>query len=181
MKFLLPIFTFLLGSCMHQRTEHSKALRQFTMEYEKSLRPLYWFQRMGYGGALMHDIAEVSLTYAVLVDHDVASAREVAMDCIELFTTMINADEKVQPYLHERPFPPERFRLTLSIRNPDCSRYMGKGVSSVVFVHGKFGYFQYDPTTDYSTCLHSETYEEAKRIIDQKNRDTDKPASNPKI
>ena len=96
MKITLLIFMLLLSSCMlHQRTEHSKALQQFTAKYEKSLRHLYSFQRTGYGGGLMHDIEAVDLVYEVIIEHDIASAREVAMDCIELFTNMINADEKI--------------------------------------------------------------------------------------
>ncbi len=170
MKLLLYISLFLLGACMHTRTEHSKALQQFTIQYEKSLRHLYSFKKMGSGGALMHDIGEVDLAYGVTVEHDIPTARKVAVDCITLFTTMINNDENVQPYLHERPFPPKRFELTLFLMRPDGSYYEGDGVAAVLFCQNGLRYYRYELRMDSPRCLHcihEETYEEAKRIVEQ--------------
>ncbi len=171
MKFLLAILLLLLTSCMmHKQSEHGKALQQFTIKYEKALRYHYCFQRMGSGGALMYDIEEVDLAYGVTIEHDIATARKVAVDCITLFTTMINNDEKVQHYLHERPFPPKRFELTLFLIQPDGSYYEGDGVAVVLFCQNGLSYYRYEQRTDSPFCLHSmheETYEEAKRIVEQ--------------
>ncbi len=169
MKLLLSPLLLILTSCMiHKQSDHSKALQQFTVKYEKSLRNYCCFKKVGYGGALMHDIEEVSLTYGVIIDrHDISTARKIAIACIDLFTKMINADEQVQPYLHERPFPPSRFDLSLELKNLDGSWYEGNGVASVVFVRGKLYFTKYNPETGFSTDLHEETYEEAKRIVEK--------------
>ncbi len=183
MKLLLISLLLLLNSCMmHKQSDHSKALQQFTVKYEKALRNYCCFERMWYGGALMHDIKKVSLTYGIITDrHDIAAARITAIECIDLFTNMINTDEKVHPYLHEHPFPSSSFDLSLSLRNLDGSRYTGEEVKSVIFANGKLYFTKYNPETGFSSDLHEETYEEAKRLVEQQKQQTESKKQEPAI
>ncbi len=174
MKFLLYISMFLLAACIHTRTEHSKALHQFTVQYEKALRNHCCFKKMGYGGTLMHDIEEVDLAYGIEVaQNDMATARAIAVGCIDLFIKMINVDEKVHPYLHERPFPPKQYTLTLFFMKFDGSQYESEGVTSMLCCGGSLYYHQYDPITHSLNDLHKETYEEAKRLVEQQKQQTE--------
>lgn len=177
MKYVSIVVLLLLTACMGHRSEHSKALQSVTRQYQKSLHHIYCVQLTNYGGSLMYDVKEVSLGYNVFIDHDIATGRKAAVDCIDLFIDMINADEKIQPYLHERPFPPRCFTLSLSPRNPDGSRYTGEGVSYISCYNGKISYNKCDPITGRFVLLHKETYEEAKRIIGQEEQAVKEPSS----
>ena len=101
---------------------------------------------------------------------DIDQARELLIACVDTFTSAINADIRIHPYLANYPFKPKNIDIMIVLRNPDGSR---GPPGTFILIHAAEGKFQYnidDPETTRMKTIYEETYEEAVLKIGEKQK-----------
>ncbi len=79
---------------------------------------------------------------------------------------MINAHEKIKPFLRETPFPPYRTNVGISFYQQNYTPYIDGSVAYVSQINGRIYYRAENPDNPYVfKKIKNEPYEEARRIV----------------
>lgn len=177
-KLVNGIFIFIgiiLGFPMYAQ-ESSKSINyvvfvnQVTNAFIEEVRKEFGLQCIAEGGSMPYDVFDISLCFMAYRKATIDEARELEVVLIEKFLKIINAHEKIRPYLREYPFPAKRVRLSISFHKKNN---LPETENSIDYVHqckNKLFYTFHDSKMDYSSIdLWEEPYEDAYQLI-QNNR-----------
>lgn len=167
MRFFLLMTLLLFLSCASRKTtpDYITLLDNTTAKFNKELLQEHQLVCRGYGGRLMEDISEVTQHYILRKKCDVNTARRIAIPCIEKLVTMINADKKLHPFLHQYPFPANRINFTISFVDKDGNDYKDGSVAYITIFDGRIFYAKYNPESDALEDIWKEGYADALRIV----------------
>ncbi len=167
MRYFIACTLFLLQSCSYQNAtpEYITLLDQTTLKFNQNIGKEHQLRCSGYGGSLMDDISMVSLDYEVIKKSDIPGSRQLLVFCVDKLATLINADAKLQPFLHETPFPANRIKLGITFVDKKGD-FISDGTPAYIFtLKGKIYYSKYDPVKKRLEDLWEEDYAEALRIV----------------
>ena len=80
-------------------------------------------------------------------------ARELLVDCVELFLAEINSNEKMRPYLFNQPFSVEDIGITIFIHDEKGKKLFDPYISVVSLDWGKVSFRTNDPDKEYTYKL----------------------------
>lgn len=148
--------------CSHINRLVDNAISQYSKEENMKL--------FGYGGGMMHDIYTLSTHFVTLEPLTVDEARWKYIQGTQYLLKAINQDQTIRPYLHDFPFTHSNleFRISYFGNNPQhaCAPY----VNFLFELRGELRYKSKNPQTGEYTLIHSETYEEALKIVREQER-----------
>ncbi len=142
----------------------------------------YGFECGASGGSMPHDVQEISVKLIAYQSATVEEAREWVIKATERFAQIINAHEKIRPFLREYPFPSSRADVAISFRNPKKSFSLStkNNVAYVLQARNKIYYQAENPNNPYMyRDIKDESYAEALKIV-QSNaaKKASKPSQN---
>jgi hypothetical protein len=112
-----------------------------------------------------YDVEEILVQLAAYRSATIEQARELEVKATERFAQIINAHEKIRPFLREYPFPSSRANVTISFRKR-AKHPTDNDVEFVCHAKNKLFYLAYDPDHPYvGKDIKNEPYEEALRIV----------------
>jgi len=164
---LLPIL-FLFTSCAMRDANYCKMSDRIVSSYIKEFAKPRNLMLSGYGGAMMDDIQEISLRFLSFSALNVDEARVLYVEMMEEFLCRINHHEEIRPYLHNFPFDVNNLDLTIGWINSD-RRITKDGHMALMFIGNNHTiyYEAYDPNTEDFYTLCKESYEEARRTVQE--------------
>jgi hypothetical protein len=124
------------------------------------------------GGRMPYDVEEISVSLAANHTATVEQARELVIKTTERFAQIINAHEKIRPFLREYPFPSNRVDVSISFRDPKRKKPSGlyMEVTYVLQARNRIYYQTDDPQNPYvGKDIKDEPYEEALKIVQSKD------------
>ncbi len=147
-------------------TRYAREIRQiFIKQVEKE----FGFHCETVGGSMPYDVEEISVKFSVDSAATVEQARELEVVLTEKFVKIINAHEKIRPFLREYPFPSSRAIVLLRFYNPPKKQ---SEIELVDFVYqAKSSIYYRAKNIDNPYVYHSvyeEPYEEALKIVQGK-------------
>jgi hypothetical protein len=108
--------------------EHVVAIfRDAASQIEKELS----LECIGSGGAMPRDVERIDLDFIAYQRATVEQARELEVEATEKLVKIINAHEKIRPFLRESPFPASRTGVSISFCKKNNCRYMDGSVAYV--------------------------------------------------
>lgn len=170
MKVLLFLFGFFLfTSCNpswqknYQFTNDEKLADEiikkvaYELKREKGLIPC------GTGGQMMDEIQMLALSFDYNKNISIEEGRQLLLTAIGEFTSAINRDERIRPYLANYPFLPKNVQIRIFLKNPDRSTQPDRLVV-VSAINSVLEYEIDDPNGPLFKTIHKETYEEAHQV-----------------
>ena len=113
-----------------------------------------------------NDVQEICLKFVAYQHATVEQARDLEVKITAKFVEIINAHEKIRPFLREYPFPPRRAEVTISFYDKNNCYYVDGGVDLTYQVNNRIYYRAKNPDNLYLfISLGDEPYEEALKII----------------
>ncbi len=182
--FTLVILMMLVGFKANAEDEKSavytKYVAEVTSAFLKEVYQEYGFRCGGSGGSMPYDVEKISVSLDANQSATVDQARELVVKLTERFVQIINAHEKIRPFLREYPFPSSRARVMISFSvskkkiNPSSDNEV-----ELVFHAKKRIYYQahnYD-NPFLGKDIKDEPYEEALKIVktDVAKKETKQP------
>ncbi|MCH9625438.1 MAG: hypothetical protein S4CHLAM123_06120 [Chlamydiales bacterium] len=161
---LLPI---LFTSCTIREANYCKISNRIAGSYVTEFAKPRELMLSGYGGAMMDDIQEISLRFLSFRALNIDEARVLYVEMMEEFLCRINHHEEIRPYLHNFPFDINNVALTIGWINSD-RKITRDGHMALMFIGNNHTiyYEAYNSTEGFYT-LHKESYEEARRIVQE--------------
>jgi hypothetical protein len=96
----------------------------------------------------------------------VEEARELEVKATERFVELVNAHEKVRPYLRDYPWDYNRARIMIAFRKENGQDYP-EGVRLILQAKEKIYYFGPEKFPNDIDHMKEESYIEAKKIVDR--------------
>jgi hypothetical protein len=145
--------------------EHVVAIfRDAANQIEKELG----LECIGSGGAMPRDVERIDLKFMIYQRATVEQARELEVKATEKLVKIINAHEKIRPFLREFPSPVSRTGVSISFYKKNNHPYMDGSVAYCSQIDGRIYYRAEDPNNpDIYKEIKDEPYEEALRIIQE--------------
>ena len=125
---------------------------------------------IGEGGSMPYDVRKISVRFNAYQRATVEEARELLVMVTERFVQIVNAHQKIPPYLREYPATPAIADIAISFCKNNHHPYMDESVAYAFVVKNKVFYKQQDPDSQkYKLiALYQEPYEEALEIVRSK-------------
>jgi hypothetical protein len=150
---------------------YTQYVGEVTSTFLKQVYKEFGIECGGSGGSMPYDVEEISVQLSAYRSATVEEARELEVMLTEKFVQIINAHEKLRPFLREYPFPSGRARIALSFEKPrkKKSATPEEDVAFVFQARNKIFYRAENPENPYVyKPIKDEPYEEARKIV-QKN------------
>jgi len=138
----------------------NQILRDFAREMKKE----YGLICIGDSSRMPYEVSEIEVLFIAKQTATIEEARELEIKTTERFVEVINAHEKIRPFLEEYPFGSDRAKVFISFRKEN-NRYTDEGVSIVHQAKGNIYYSAYVPESPLYKSLGEEPYEAALKIV----------------
>jgi hypothetical protein len=173
-SFIIIILTVFVGMKVSAKEEdddspiYTRYVAEVTSAFLKEMYKEYGFECGASGGSMPYDVEEILVKLVAYRSATIEQARELEVKATERFAQIINAHEKIRPFLREYPFPSGRVRVSISFR-PSKKAFSLPSKNDVTYVlqaKNKLVYLAYDPDHPYvGKRIKDEPYEEALRIV----------------
>ena len=172
-SFLLVVLIIIYSITMYAKEYESPIYTQYAVEiirsFSNQVEKEFDLECVGSGGSMPHDVEEISIDFIASQNATVPQARELEVKLTEKFVQMINAHEKIRPFLREYPFTAGRTCVTLSFKEPKKGTPFSvreRMVTFVFHVRDKIFYKVKNPNNPYLfKTVKEEPYEEALKIV----------------
>jgi hypothetical protein len=162
---ILMIVSFSLNAKDDDSPIYTQYVAEVTSSFVKEMHKKYGLECGASGGAMPYDVEEILVQLVAYRSATIEQARELEVKATERFAQIINAHEKIRPFLREYPFPSSRARVTISFRKKR-KHPTDDDVEFVCHAKNKLYYLAHDPDHPYvGKDIKNEPYEEALKIV----------------
>ncbi len=174
--FLMILLELKVNAKEYEAPLYEQYADEVTNAFLKEVYRKYGFECEATGGSMPHDVEEISVSLFANQTATVEQARELEIKLTERFAQIINAHEKIRPFLREYPFPSSRARVSISFRASKKKKEAFKDDEVFhVFQAKKQIYYQ---ARNYENPyllndIKDEPYEEALKIVKKKQINDD--------
>lgn len=159
------IFIFFINCSFNRKLDYCKISDKIFYTYCKELHFEKKLFVEGKGGAMMHDVKEIIVSFVSFEEPTLDEARSLFVDVAEGFLKRYNVNEQIRPYLHNYPFTIENLDIMISFKNQINHPTEGK-IALIYRVKNKGLFFKgYDLEKDEYFTVHKEPYETALEIV----------------
>jgi hypothetical protein len=177
---LFSIYFFLLTSCFNrpkcnlEQPYYKKGM--FFLEHAKKFEKENNLYLAGYGINLnttietpvWNEIHQFEVTYCFIAKFNIEQARKKLLDSVQKYLTLINENQDLKPFLYKHPFTNKELLFRIDFYN-EKRGYVGKDYISSCFLDGDKINYIFEPEENSPKYLHTETYEEALKIVQGNN------------
>ncbi len=139
-------------------------VNQILRDFAREMNQEYGLICTGDRSRMPYEVSEIEVIFVAKQTATIEEARELEIKTTERFIEVINAHEKIRPFLEEYPFGSNRAKVFISFRKED-NHYTDEGVSIVHQAKGKVCYCLKVPDSPLYKSLGEEPYEEALKIV----------------
>jgi len=167
---ILRVIVILIGLESHAEEYKSPIYPQYVAEitraFSKQMKKEFNLECEGNGGCMPYDVEEISIDFVSYQRATVEQARELEVLVTEKFVQMINAHEKIKPFLRESPFPASRTCVGISFCKKNNKPYIDGSVAHVTHINSRIYYCAEDPDNQYVyKDINNELYEDARKTV----------------
>ena len=174
----MKIMTFVLclicvSSCFDIETQpHMRTLYRIIRQQDKKFQKK-GFKLFAYGGQWPSVINKINMEY-ITTEYRFQTIDELRRFFIPLFEEYLqpfNEEPSIRPYLSNFPLDARNLQLGISFFDENNSSVRMPWLCYVGTAKGKIVYFGFESRKQGSKLLHSETFEEAKRILAEQDKE----------
>ncbi len=146
--------------------EHIIYANQISQEFIREIENKYGCVCIGSGGVMPKQIEDIRIEFAIEHRATIEEARALEVLAVERLTEMVNASEKIRPYLAEFPFSSDRAEVGFSFYAPYGGQFADGSLKRIFQTRGKLCFYAEDVEAGRSISLLQEPYTEAKKNVE---------------
>jgi len=165
---LMMIVSFALDAKDDDSPIYTQYVAEITSAFVKEMYKEYGLECGASGGCMPYDVEKISVSLVANRSATIEQARELEVMATERFAQIINAHEKIRPFLREYPFPSSRADVSISFRpsKKAFSLSCKNDVKYVLQAKNRIYYQAENPENPYVyKDIKNEPYEEARKIV----------------
>jgi hypothetical protein len=173
MKLIAIVALILCCSCnkvaSYRVPQYERDANEVTAQVARKINQKTGLKLIGTGGGMINQINSMAMSFAYYRDLSMEEARELLVYCVEEYLDAINANEKIKTHLSCYPFTSKNVEIMIFIYRED-RRDPPVGFLTVADeICGKMIYKIQQPGLPSMKTIHEETYEEAKKLVEQQD------------
>jgi hypothetical protein len=168
--FILIVFTSAKANAEEDESPiYTQYVGEVTSTFLKQVYKEFGIECGASGGSMPYDVEEIYVQLSAYRSATVEEARELEVILTEKFVQIINAHEKLRPFLREYPFPPGRARIALSFRkSKKKNHFTDDDITFVCHAKNRLYYLAKNPDNPYvRKDIKDEPYDEARKIVQE--------------
>ncbi len=146
--------------------EHVKYADEVSGSFARQVEKEYGFFHMGGGGSMPHDVQTIDVAFSTSRKMTIEEARQIQVCLTKQLHQMINAYEKLRPFLREYPFPYERICVSISSLDSFGNYFSDGSVSLAFTAKGNICYNASDSVSGSLETILREPFGEAVTIVE---------------
>lgn len=174
---LLLIFIFSLNlGCDRFRTDspHIAFSDKIVDAYLEDMKTKYGLQCFGRGGGFINKVNEIHLAFVIQGAKDQDELQELIVAINEDLLHRFNKNEEIRPYLKNYPFTEVNLSISILLLDENGRSFLERkdmdvALQKVKQFNGDIVYQVNEPGKITTRDIHTETYEEALKIVKHKN------------
>ena len=143
---------------------------QITTQVAKKLQKQLQLLCIGTGGAMMNEIEILAMSFAYYKEVDLKKARKLLVAAIRDYLHAINSSEEIRPYLKNYPFTVKGLDFAIFMFQPNGSEVETGKIRLFESNRNNLEFYIQEPNPFMKPPFHTETYEEALRIVEEEER-----------
>jgi cytochrome c556 len=169
--FLIVVLVILIGLKVsgkekYKSPDYTQYVAEVICQFTKEMYKEYGFECGASGGEMPYDVETILVQLVAYQSATIEQARELEVKATERFKQIINAHEKIRPFLREYPFPANRAHVTLSFREKGKRFSTHSEVEFICHARNKLHYLGHDPEHPHvGKLIKEEPYEGALKIV----------------
>lgn len=163
-SYLFLIFILKSSSIFAKEPEHIVLADRITQKFIQEMEDKFGWVCTGTGGSMPTRVNSFHISFDLPRRATIDEGRALEIMAIERLIEIVNADEKIRPYLCEYPFPTRGAQISLSFRTGLGLPCEDGNVYSIFQARDLIFYRAKDPESETSFPLLEESYSDAKQI-----------------
>jgi hypothetical protein len=182
-KVIVNLFYFIIFmSCFQMNAEEDskyiKYVHEIVNKFAKEMKQRFGLACIGSGGSMPTDVEIITVCFQIRRHVSIEEARRLEVEATEALVKMVNAHEKIRPYLRHFPFPVEDTEIPISFINERGESYTDNSVASIFQIRNRLFYRKQRKEVRYPEDLYEESYEEAYNKVYPSQIETDSESTN---
>lgn len=124
---------------------YTQYVAEISSSFSNQMKKEFGIECIGSGGSMPYDVEEISIKFVAYQRTTIEEARALEVKVTERLVQMINAHEKIRPFLKEPPFPYYRTKVGISFYKRNNIPYLDGSVAYVSHVNSKIYYRAENP------------------------------------
>lgn len=151
-----------------QTSKDERLANQISKEVAVKLNEEWGLVPFGTAGQMMDEIKMLGLSFCYLKPLNLDEAREMLIDAVNQFTSAINANDQIRPYLNKYPFEHDNVLIEIYIFQPGYKEVEPGKLTAIFASEGVLEYKIRGQVMDTSVTYHKESYDEAVQELKSK-------------
>lgn len=135
---LFPLLTFIDAK---EEKKYFQYVNEIVDRFVIDMQKKYSLQSYGSGGTMSSDVEKIDVLFISYSKPTLNDARKIAVIATQELLHLINAHEKIRPYLREHPFNSDRAHVSISFRNKDDNYSFDGSIAHVSTGKDKIFYY----------------------------------------
>jgi hypothetical protein len=171
------LYFIIFMSCFQMNAEEDskyiKYVHEIVNKFAKEMKRHFGLACVGSGGSMREDVKCIMVSFEICRHVSIEEARRLEVEATEALVKMVNAHEKIRPYLRRFPFTVEGTQVQISFVN-ERGRHRTDGSTVFLFqVRNRLFYCKQRKEVAYLEDLYEESYEEAYNKVYSSKIETD--------
>lgn len=170
--FIVSLLCLVTFACSGNNHSMGRSMNQVVLKTQKEIEKTYDAKISAVGSGAAHGVYSMTMNFSIQKNLSVDKARRLMVDCAQCFLENINSNTTLRPYLVEYPFPPSRISMSFWITDGTYDPIRTPGILKSISLDD--GIIRYNTVSkkgvvrvgDKAVLMHEETFEEAKRIVE---------------
>ncbi len=147
MPFCFPLNAeqFELAARKSDSSDYSQYVDEIITAFTKEMKAQFGLEGEGKKREMSHDVEEISVRLVAYQKGTIEQAREWEIKATERLVEMVNAHEKIRPFLREYPFHPDRAIVSITFLGPDNGPRIDDNIAFVIQSDYNVHYFTRNP------------------------------------
>jgi len=145
--------------------EYGRFSNEVIFQFKSEVQEKFGFIGNATGGSMPHDIEDLTVGFLAYQKATIEEAREIEIALTEKFLEIINAHEKIRPFLREYPFPSNRVCIKVSFYDKENFPQTKNSISTAYLIKNNIYYDVYTPKDCSFKDIRKESYEEAYQKV----------------
>jgi hypothetical protein len=173
--FFLFMVSILAFSCdMLSEPKYIRMSDKIVSRHLNKMKQQYSLKCIGNGGGFMHSVNQIILSYNLNGPKSIEEIRTLLVITTEDLLKAYNEDEKIRPFLKNFPFTVSNISVDIVLVDQNGISLKNEGLNKDIIwggfqLSGKVFYSIINEEKPSTQKIHSETYEEALKIVKNQN------------
>jgi len=161
--------------------EYLKYVNEIVNEFEEEMKKEYGLHCCSSGGAMPHDVQEISVGFQIRKKPTLEEAREMEVTAVKKLLHLVNNHKKIRPFLREYPFGPDRVGVSITFCNDKWDHHNDQSVTLIFTARGRIFYRGSEIRmekpllpVDYLKIKDPQDPEQCRRAIEERDKKVEK-------